>query len=137
MNNMLNLSLIGLLASLLLVVGCGEKATNREIKGTVTIDGKSIEVGQISFFSADNSGVPATTSIQNGVYQLKVPYGKKKVAIEGSRYELVDGVNASGVKEKLKNPVPIVPEKYNLKSKLEANITVESKETLDFNLTSK
>jgi hypothetical protein len=58
--------------------GCGSTAT---VSGEVTVDGKPIDKGVISYVPADDKGAPATAPIENGRYELKTRPGNKRVQI--------------------------------------------------------
>ncbi len=59
--------------------GCGP--TTGTISGTVTVSGKPVESGIISFTPADGKGAPVTVDIQNGKYAAQAVAGAKLVQI--------------------------------------------------------
>jgi hypothetical protein len=64
-----------------LLVGCSNDQVG-QVTGTVTVDGKPVEKGSISFFPADGKGSDAGETIENGTYTVKnVPVGAAKVKI--------------------------------------------------------
>ena len=63
----------------LLVGGCGTSLSS--VSGTVTVDGKPLEKGAISYAPADNQGSPVTADVVSGKYELQVPSGQKFVQI--------------------------------------------------------
>jgi len=62
-----------------LLGGCGP-ATGT-VSGSVTIDGKPLDKGVISYVPADNQGVPVTADVVDGKYELTALVGKKFVQI--------------------------------------------------------
>ncbi len=82
---------------LLLVAGCGQPTVGT-VSGTVTMDGKPLDQGIISFVSADVRGAPVTVNVTAGKYQLETTIGNKQVQISapqvvGTRKEY-NGPNA-------------------------------------------
>lgn len=116
-----------------LVTGCGPSTGT--ISGSVTIDGKPLDSGVISFVPAEEGSTPATANIAAGKYQLSTTTGKKIVQISapivvGKRkeYEGPDAPLVEITEERL-------PPKYN--SQTELNIEVKAgANTQDFSLTS-
>jgi major membrane immunogen (membrane-anchored lipoprotein) len=103
-------SLTVLLCSILLLVGCARNDDGRySISGNVSIDGKPVPVGEISFEpdgKSGNIGPASFTPIRDGKYSVErdngVIGGKYTVTITG-----FDGVavgEASDGKELLKRP---------------------------------
>jgi hypothetical protein len=71
---------------LLFVVGCGGGGPSLvDVSGTVTMDGKPLDQGEIIFESLDGSVGPGAGPITDGKYAVKVPKGSKKVKILSSR----------------------------------------------------
>jgi hypothetical protein len=71
------LLLLGL-AGLVSGSGCGAGAT---ISGEVTVDGKPLDKGFISYTSADGNGTPVTAAIRDGRYEVRTVAGRKVVLI--------------------------------------------------------
>ena len=68
-------------ALFVVVAGCSDNRS-AEVAGTVTVDGKLVESGDISFFPADGNGPTAGDKIVNGKYLAKkVAVGQTKVQI--------------------------------------------------------
>jgi hypothetical protein len=104
-------SAIGILA--LVLVGCGGGKTKVDVSGTVSYQGKSIDMGNIRFEPADKSLAPEGSVIKDGAYHVKLPLGKARVSISGAqkngekkRYNTPDSPMMSIYKD-------IVPKKYN------------------------
>ena len=117
------------------LVGCGDGGPpTGDISGKVSYDGKPIEDGAITFLAADGKAPTAGTTIKDGKYTaLKVPVGKVKVQITGSKV-----VGQKKVYNTPNSPVmPIteqyVPAKYNDKTELTYDVTTGS-QTKDYEL---
>ena len=61
------------------LLGCGPSVGT--VTGEVTIDGKPMESGVISFVPADSNGEPVTVDVKGGKYSLEAVAGEKKVQI--------------------------------------------------------
>ncbi|MCC9609560.1 hypothetical protein LOC68_04605 [Blastopirellula sp. JC732] len=121
-------------ALLVLTLGCGAAQDDRfaprfEISGSVTLQGKPLESGDIQFTSpADVSeGSEAFGVIENGKYSTQVTAGKKQVIIRSPK--------AAGKPDEtgFQPVVDRVPAKYNDASTLEVEITADA-ESVDFDL---
>lgn len=66
-------SLLGIVCSLLLIGGCGGDSLNRaEISGKVTLDGKPVDTGMVTFMPKNTeNAVVVGAKIVNGEYRLK------------------------------------------------------------------
>lgn len=133
------------------VAGCNGPETTRvplvRISGVVTLDGDPLENAIVTFESDDSSYSYAQTD-SDGYYDLifdsrsrGVTLGQKTVRISMNRRirglnsndEGGPGDTAGGSFEK--QPKERIPEKYNLRSILSADVTASSK-TFDFDLES-
>ena len=126
-------------ASLLLAgfVGCGsddgpDVPATHKVTGTVTLDGKPLAKGNISFESeADTKvGISATGEISDGKFEVLATVGKKKVKIRAPKE--VGEPDATG----MRNTVETIPPKYNEKTTLEFEVK-EGENKQDFALKSK
>ena len=72
-----DLYLLGVLIGLL--SGCGPSLAT--IQGAVTVDGRPLENGVISFVPDDGQGDSTTANVQSGKYHLQATPGKKRVQI--------------------------------------------------------
>ena len=118
--------------ALLLLPGCsGTSAV--DIHGKVTFQGKPLESGVICFMPINGKGAAKTADIKNGQYAVNIPRGEMRVeissvSVSGQKQVMVGGqLRAVDVKKEM------IPEKYNQKSELRADITDGNKE-LDFNI---
>ncbi len=125
--------------------GGGDNLPREEINGSVTIDGKPLPRGMVTFVPADAEvSTQGGASIQDGKFTIPriqglVP-GKYKVVVSSPDdkpeefTDKKDSNNAPGMP-----PVPakeVVPSAYNTDSKLEAQVRPNAKNVFDFSLTS-
>lgn len=121
--------------------GCGgggeEGPALFPVKGTVTFDNTPIETGRIQFRKADSIGKAYSAEIINGAYQLEVEAGKMKVEVTASR--IVPGKFSEPASPD-EEPQPLgemyIPEQYNTKTTLEAEVKAGDTNEIPFNLTS-
>lgn len=123
------------LLSAAVVCGCGGDS-QPTVSGKVTLDGKPLENGAISFVPADGATATAGGIITNGEYTVEVPAGAKKVEITAAKvvgqrpaYEGNPNSPMIDITES------IIPERYNTKSELTREVKA-GENTLDFELTS-
>jgi hypothetical protein len=113
---LLTIALIALLA------GCSDNRT-AEVTGTVSLDGKLVEKGSISFIPEDGNGVTGGGEIKDGKYiALKVSPGSTKVQIRvpkvvGSKklYNTPDSPSRDVLEESL-------PKRFNDKTDLRFDV---------------
>ena len=115
----------------LAISGCG--SDKAEVKGTVKLDGEALPDGEISF-AIEGSNKGGNAKITNGNYTAEVSLGKAKVQITASKkVPLPPGEKGMyGDKEEVRQ---YLPEKYNSKSELSADITGPNS-SLNFDLKS-
>ncbi len=104
-----------------LLAGCGGEPSTAEVSGTVTFDGQPLAEGQISFVPVAGGGKGGGGAITGGSYRVKTQPGKNKVQITASKMmPLPPGeVGMDGAKEEVRQ---YIPEKYNAKSELTAEV---------------
>ena len=125
-------SVFYILSSLLILLfGCSSETDSRmpdrnSVTGSVTLDGEALQDGSITFYSEGDAelGIRSSTSINDGKYKLLVTPGEKKVMVN----QLVDISELKTIEK--------IPAKYNSKTTLEADVTVENR-TFDFELKTK
>ncbi len=137
----------GLAFSLIALLGCGGAADSlprQAISGTVTLDGKPLEAGSITFDPAD-PGQPDSVSgfapIVEGSYSIPTASGltpgSYRVSIMSSSEDAAPPpTEAPGAPPKKPRKGPI-PAKYNTNSTLKAEVKASGTGPLDFALTSK
>lgn len=120
------------LAGLLLSwCGCDSGSSKLAVRGHVTLDDKPIPEGDIEFHPDDPALTAEGGKIKEGSYQLKVKPGKYRVRISAVR-------EVPGKKGPMGEPLieSYVPDKYNEKSTLTAEVNSGKKE-FDFPLKSR
>jgi hypothetical protein len=115
------------------VSGCsGPKGpTLNPVAGTVTLDGQPLAQGSIVFDPADGKGIATAGAIKDGAFKADCPAGIKVVRISASK--------ETGEKDEYGSIVSIslIPDDYNSKSSLNANIAAGNNSGLKFELVSK
>jgi hypothetical protein len=122
------------------LVGCGGQG-REALEGTVTLDGKPLEKGYITFRPQPGTASPsAGADIADGKFSVAskggVLPGKFRVEITASR------TTDKKIRDRLTgNMVSLeeqyIPAKYNNASKLEAEIGASGRQRLDFAITSR
>lgn len=135
------LTRIGLVAAMLLPwSGCGSSTADlrASIEGTVTLDGKPLEMGRIKFVPIDGTPGPvAGGQIKNGTYKIDAAKGP---AIGRNRVEINStiktGRQITGMTGEMVDEVTEgIPQQYNADSTLESEIR-KGVNQLDFELSS-
>ena len=127
-----SLSGLGLATALLFAVGCTEHGPARyRVHGSVRFDGHPVENGEILFAPVEKAAAPDAGRIDQGTYDLLVKAGKKRVEIRASRPVVGGKPNPMG-------PVyhDYIPEKYNARSKLAADVRADGENHFDYELKS-
>src|SRR5262245_61864897 len=110
--------------------GCdaGRPARYR-VTGFVTFDRQPVEGGEIVFVPVDKGVAPDAGRIDNGSYDLLAKAGKKRVEIRASRPVVGGKPNPMG-------PVyqDYIPEKYNARTMLEADVKPDGPNHFDYEL---
>jgi hypothetical protein len=120
-----------LLGFLALVTGCGDSGPKTyAVSGAVTFAGEPVGEGEIVFRSAAGSEASCAGRIADGRFSFRATPGKKRVEIVASR-EVKSAPAESG--ETL-NLQMYIPEKYNSKSELSADVTPDGPNSFDFRL---
>jgi len=102
-------------------IGCDKGPTMATVTGSVTYDGKPVPEGDITFSDPENKIAPDAGKIKDGVYTVSVKPGKKKVDIRASKLEKLPA-GKKGAMGETEMPVDYIPDKYNLKSELTADV---------------
>jgi hypothetical protein len=122
---------LGLISLCLLLPACGQSSMH-SVSGTVNYDGKPLPDGYISF-APDGPGAQgggAGAKITDGQYQLRTAAGKYRVQITANKMmPLPKGeVGMYGEKEMERQ---YIPERYNAKSELTAEVPGSGKTDFD------
>jgi len=106
------------------LVGCGGPSNRGSVSGVVTLDGKLIDNGVISFVPADgNQGPTAGSTITNGRYEIN----REKGAAIGANRVSITSLQKTGRKipslgAEFDELADIVPHEYNAESTLMRNV---------------
>jgi hypothetical protein len=141
------LPLAVLLSALVCGAGCESGATDdlprNGVSGTITLDGQPLAKGLISFDpdKGQADAVSAGAVVTEGSYSIArnegLTPGKYRVSIRSSAGgESAATKEAPGMPPKKREKDPI-PEKYNAKTTLSAEVTEGGSNVFDFELTSK
>jgi hypothetical protein len=124
--------LVAALAALL-IAGCSGEARLYPVSGSVSLDGQPVADGDIMFVSLDGVRGPDPGKIKDGNYALKTTEGKKRVEISASK------IRPGGARGGGGEPVPeeFIPARYNMESKLGADVQPNNKNRFDFSLEGK
>lgn len=122
------------------LTGCGgvdDAPVTVKISGEVTYNGKPMPKGAIIFRSTDGVGKSISAEITDGKYEVECTLGNKRVEITAMREEkgAVNKTLASG--ESGPALEQYVPQEYNDKSTLTADVKDASDQKFDFPLKGK
>jgi hypothetical protein len=105
------------------------------VSGKVSLDGKPLPAGQITFVSKDGKTTITAAIDEAGAYTATLPVGEYHVAIDNPPPKKVDPKNPP--KEQPK-PAPAIPEQYKDPKKTPLVVMVkEGKQNFDIELKSK
>ena len=102
----------------MMFVGCGgtsELPTGR-VKGKVTLDGKPLDAGKITFDATDGTS-PIEIDIKAGEYDGKVPTGPKTVRVQAFKMIDMPKTGMSGPMYEKQIEQNYLPARYNTASK--------------------
>lgn len=119
----------------LLISGCSEEDDGPKmvtVKGTVSLDGKPIRLGNMIFEPADGAGRASAGEIKEGEFEFRSPLGLKKVII--SAYHK-SGKQGKEFGEDIMESY--IPAKYNTKSELTETVQENAANVFQFELESK
>jgi hypothetical protein len=68
---------------LALIAGCGDGKGS--VRGTVSLDGQTVKSGSITFVSTEGELIREGAVITNGAFTARMPPGKYKLELTGSR----------------------------------------------------
>jgi hypothetical protein len=107
---------------LLALVGCGQGPKMAEVSGKVSVDGKPIEKGAITFIPENGVGPTTGGTIEEGEYAVLVPYGRMKVSISAPK--VVGMKKLYNTKHSIERPVTAesLPARYNEKTELVVDV---------------
>jgi len=117
-------------ATAIATVGCGDGTGQRQVSGTVMLDGQPIEKGEIALYPASGDGTPQGGPIMDGKFQFQAAPGEKRVEITATREA------ATPAPDGLPNYVSYIPAKYNRQSTLTETVQDSGANVFVFELTS-
>jgi hypothetical protein len=136
---MQRISHITLTLCMTILVGCGgvdDAPPTVMVTGEVTFDSKPLPIGEIIFRPADGKGRADAAAIQDGKYSLECTLGGRAVTITALRevpgavvQELETGESGVEVEQ-------YIPEAYNDRTTLTADVTEAGDNTFNFLLES-
>lgn len=132
----MRLAIVGL--ALVAVLGCSGSSGPQTIKvqGSVSLDGKPIESGQV-YFRAEDGGNSYHGIIENGTYEAEVSPGEKRIEVFGYR-DVAGKTREDNPGEQSTVREMFVPDQYNRNTTLKLNLSADEKEAVhDFQLKSK
>jgi hypothetical protein len=119
-----------LLAGLaVLAIGCS-RSEFVEVTGSVSWQGKPVEIGEIIFAPRNKSVAPVAGRIRGGEYKLLAKPGKVRVEIQAVRK-----TGKRDPKEGFEITELYIPRRYNEESELEAEVTADGDNRFEFALT--
>lgn len=124
-------SILMLLLGFGCLIGCG-KANDGTVaaSGTVTFEGQQVAAGMIVFVPVGDQKITGDSGkITNGKFDFGVKPGKKRIEIHATKAGKFDPVMNEA------EQIEYIPEKYNLKSTLEKEVTATGKNEFEFHLT--
>lgn len=128
-------SAFAVLASLLIVPGCGESVDSTTVSGKVAYRAQPLANGSVTFFP--QSGHPVNAAIDSaGAYTAELPAGEYRVAIEAPGVPLPEGWKEGD--PPLPPPKIALPAEYSTRAKTTLRVTVaegaSSPQTENFDL---
>jgi hypothetical protein len=114
--------------------GCGgttSKAKSTPVKGTVTLDGKPLVDGEITFLLAGEA--PSVIPIKDGAYTGNAFAGSNKVEILAFK----EGPPLSTDPTKTPTKRNFIPDRFNVMSKLTAEVVAGGANDFKFDVTSR
>jgi len=117
----------------LVLAGCGNATPT--VTGLVTIDGQAVAQGAIVFIRNDGERAREGGGIVEGRYQSRMPAGTYKVEVTASTVVGKRTDDTYGQTVEVNVTEELIPERYNKKTELRAEIK-SGRNTADFTLTS-
>jgi hypothetical protein len=103
--------------------------------GEVRLNGQPIPTGAIRFVRTTSDPVTAGAVIRNGRYRTELPEGLYRVEVTARQVVGRETVTAYGVTQDADRTAEAVPERYNTRSELTADVRPGTNR-FDFDLTS-
>lgn len=133
------MSRILVVAMLTVVLGCGggagPKRSTIQVRGKITLDGKPIDGGSVTFDPKDGKGGAVSAQISAGNYETRVEPGVKVVRVTFPKVIRTEPVYPGSANSPMIDITEeAIPAKYNSQSRLEKDLT-EVSGSVDFDLT--
>jgi hypothetical protein len=128
MNLRLGIVVVALGCSLLPSCSKSNQRAVYHVTGSVTMGGKPIETGSITFDPADGQGTSAMGGIEKGQFTAEVPPGDKILRISAVRVTDKKDQYGSLISESY------IPAQYNLNSQLKRTVSPNEKNKFDLSL---
>ncbi len=100
--------------------GCGDGKA--KLKGRVTLDGEPLTAGAVLLVRTDGELVREGGVITNGAFTTTLPPGKYRVEINARKVVGKEIAESAGQKAEIDVTVELIPEWYNEKSELTADV---------------
>ena len=113
----------------LLVGGCQRASDTVDVSGMVTWNGEPIPTGMIVLQPLEPQQAPAGCKIAEGKFLLRTKPGKVRVQVEAVRTTTVRDPQSGTYLGEM-----YIPARYNTETELEANITRDGENRLEFAL---
>jgi hypothetical protein len=119
-------------AVLAAAAGCDPGPRYHVVTGTVTLDGRPLEAGDILFADPGGAAGPDPGKVKDGAFEFRAKEGRRRVEISASR--IIPGSKTRGAGGE---PVPeeVVPDRYNVASELTAEVAPGGPNRFEFKLT--
>jgi hypothetical protein len=119
-----NLSLALCATAILLLAGCDQRASEGQVQGTVTLDGKPVDNGIIRFSPLEGQVGTAGGVIENGRFTSTVPVAKHRVEISATKISgeaPAAGRHSPSAGDYI--ATELIPDKYNTNSELTLDVS--------------
>jgi hypothetical protein len=122
-------------------VGCGSADPNRlPVAGTVTVDGRPLDAGTITFLPVEG-GPPASVTIEAGTFAIDAGSGPgsgpcqvEVVAIQPTGRTIPSPDDPAAIIEEVHN---VIPARYNIRTELSVQVTDPATNEFQFALSSR
>ena len=117
----------------LLFAACNNNPPGKaQVSGTVNWEGQPLANGSIQFFVIEDGLLGGSAVIQNGRFNFFSKPGKMRAEVSADRPN-----PSAGLDERIAPSEQYIPDRYNAKSELTAEVTLDGENHFDFSLTDK
>jgi hypothetical protein len=121
---------IACLLALTAICGCGRTTDDVEITGTATWNGSPLNYASVIFYSTNPQVAAVGGTIIKGKFKVRLKPGQVRVAVEAVR-----NTNKRDPIDNLPLAEMYIPDRYNSKTQLTAEVTRDGDNHFDFALT--